>query len=150
LNQYKAGFGGLDVSDDKATEKLEAENAKLGKRLVELLDTVILQDSNSRRRWRPSLEGMISDVHFRCDVDVRKAAPAATASSLVAGEDFSTALHGASTGDASSVARESPIARKDPDAQSRDAMQIYGVACGFRPNCRPYRRAEPRHGHAAL
>jgi putative transposase len=47
---WKAKFGGLDVSDAKRLKVLEDENAKLKKLLAEtMLDNAILKDINSRK-----------------------------------------------------------------------------------------------------
>ena len=47
---WKAKFGGMDVSDAKKLRALEDENAKLKKLLAEaMLDNAILKDVNSRK-----------------------------------------------------------------------------------------------------
>ena len=47
---WKAKFGGMDVSDAKRLKALEDENAKLKKLLAEtMLDIAILKDVNSRK-----------------------------------------------------------------------------------------------------
>lgn len=55
---WKSKFGGMDVSDAKWLRALEDENAKLKKLLAEaMLDNAILKDVNSRKWWRPLLDG---------------------------------------------------------------------------------------------
>ncbi len=50
LYNWKAKFGGMDVSDAKRLKALEDENAKLKKLLAEtMLDNAILKDVNSRK-----------------------------------------------------------------------------------------------------
>jgi hypothetical protein len=48
----------MDVSDAKRLKALEDENAKLKKLLAEtMLGNAVLKDINSRKWWRPSLNG---------------------------------------------------------------------------------------------
>ena len=50
LYNWKAKFGGMDVSEAKRLRQLEDENAKLKKLLAEtMLDIAILKDVNSRK-----------------------------------------------------------------------------------------------------
>ena len=47
---WKAKFGGMDVSDAKRLRALEEENAKLKKLLAEtMLDVAVLKDLNSKK-----------------------------------------------------------------------------------------------------
>jgi putative transposase len=59
LYNWKAKFGGMDVSEAKRLKQLEDENAKLKKLLAEsMLDVATLREALGKNVWSaPSLQG---------------------------------------------------------------------------------------------
>ena len=65
--QWKAKFGGLEVSEARRLRSLEAENARLKKLLAEaMLDNAVLKDVASK-------SGDARSTEERCDLDARRA-----------------------------------------------------------------------------
>jgi putative transposase len=62
LYNWKAKFGGLEVSDAKRLKQLEDENAKLKRLLADaMLDAAALKDLLSKNVWSaPSVQGSLS------------------------------------------------------------------------------------------
>ena len=60
LYNWKAKFGGLDVSEAKRLRQLEDENAKLKRMLADaMLDNVALKDLLGKNVWSaPSVQGL--------------------------------------------------------------------------------------------
>jgi putative transposase len=62
LYNWKAKYGGMDVSEARRLKTLEDENAKLKKLLAEqMLDNAVLKDLLGKNVWSaPSVQGSVS------------------------------------------------------------------------------------------
>jgi putative transposase len=78
LYNWKAKYGGIDVSEAKRLKQLEDENAKLKKLLAEqMLDAAALRELLSKKRWgRRKREGV---AHLRATMGCRNGGPIVSA-----------------------------------------------------------------------